>query len=239
MDWSKLLQARRFDSHASSSKASGRDELSHTLFREDAFRVISSTGFRRLQGKTQVYPFPVVDNLRTRLTHTMEVATVGQELARQIALKLNCRSDETKLAPELNEDFQSIVYVACLCHDLGNPAFGHIGENAIQSWFTDAQFDFVKKSNKDITSFDYLKFDGNAQSFRMITRLLGWREKGGMRLSLPVTASIIKYPYSWSKCYSNLANANKGVFEKGFPYEFEAKKNKFGFFMTIKRLQIF
>jgi hypothetical protein len=104
-----------------------------TVFQDDAERIIYTSSFRRLQGKTQVYPFPSFDYLRTRLTHTIEVANAGRVIATTAANQLS----GVRPAGINAQDCGDIVYAACLAHDLGNPPFGHIGEYAIQTWFAD------------------------------------------------------------------------------------------------------
>ncbi|MFY9827700.1 MAG: dNTP triphosphohydrolase [Rhodoplanes sp.] len=187
----------------------GRKEPHISVFQKDAQRIIYSTQFRRLQGKTQVHPFPVYDYLRTRLTHTIEVGNVGRIIANQIEKELARQGDL-----EYASCFGDITYAACLAHDLGNPPFGHVGEYAIQCWFSEMQ---TKSSivaevlSDEGAKNDFLHFDGNAQGFRILTRLAGSRDEGGLRLANATIASFCKYPYS-SK-YST------------------ASKKKFGFYL--------
>lgn len=192
MDWEKLLKPLRQEAfpEAADPRANYMDNFSI-----DAERIIYTTVFRRLQGKTQVYPLPIYDYLRTRLTHTNEVANVGRNLATLAGeqVKKNCGA---LIEPVL---LGKIVYAACLAHDLGNPPFGHSGEEAIRDWFeqrVDVEpFSEVLKEENKAQRNDFLHFDGNAQGFRILTELSTWGGKGGMRLTYPVLAAFSKYPY--------------------------------------------
>lgn len=189
MEWEKLLSPRRY------REGPTPHDTSVNVFQEDAGRIIHSTPFRRLQGKTQVHPFPAYDYLRTRLTHTSEVAHVGRVIATEAMRKLQGRPKDFE--PSMAGD---IVYAACLAHDLGNPPFGHIGEYAIQTWFLR-----LKEANShaicadlfaDARANDFLNFDGNAQGFQILTRLTGWRNNGGLQLSYATLGAFSKYPHS-------------------------------------------
>ena len=186
-------------------------EYSQEIFHymKDAEIIIHSSYFRRLQGKTQVYPFPRFDYLRTRLTHSLEVSQIARSIAAKIARKLN---EEKKC--ECFRYMPTIVHAACLCHDLGNPPYGHIGEEAIKQWFFKIKDERIIEM-EDSEWNDFLYFDGNAQSFRIVTRLAEWRELGGYQLTYPVIASFVKYPYDSSH------NRAK-------------EKHKFGWFSTEK-----
>jgi len=190
MEWPELLSEDRYGTDGISSVPG--EGLS--VFQEDAERIIYTSAFRRLQGKTQVYPFPTYDYLRTRLTHTIEVAYVGRVIATTAGTRLQ-ELGRTGVNPQHLGD---IAYAACLAHDLGNPPFGHIGEYAIQTWFEDWKDRPVFKevfSNADLKN-DFLCFDGNAQGFRILTRLASWRDAGGMQLSYAVLGAFSKYPHS-------------------------------------------
>lgn len=194
MDWSTLLSTSRYFANAAPLDA-GKRPLSP--FQLDTERIIYTSSFRRLQGKTQVYPLPRFDYLRTRLTHTNEVAFVGKIIAKNIGANL-----QAKHVPGANpDDFSDIVYSACLAHDVGNPPFGHIGEEAIRAWFSKRASDEVFKSvlEDESTKNDFLHFDGNAQGFRILTRLASWREEGGMRLTYATLGAFSKYPYPSQK----------------------------------------
>lgn len=156
-----------------------------------------SSPFRRMQGKTQVHPLPVLDYLRTRLTHTIEVAQAGRVIATICAREIN----QTKKHDLRSSDIGDIVYAACLAHDIGNPPFGHIGEYAIQTWFEKNRSEGpLKTILNNMDNFeDFEKFDGNAQGFRILTRLHGWRGSGGLQLSYATLGTFSKYPFSAKK----------------------------------------
>ena len=164
MDWPTLMSATRYTGHSTVAGPTGRPMTAYQL---DTERIIYTSVFRRLQGKTQVYPLPIYDYLRTRLTHTNEVAFVGKVIARNIAKKI----PPAELCGVPPEDISDVVYAACLAHDLGNPPFGHIGEEAIQTWFSRR---IKTEPFKNVLSDaahknDFLFFDGNAQGFRILT----------------------------------------------------------------------
>jgi dGTPase len=193
MQWDKLLSKKRYF-----GPVEGEIEISRPVseFQLDAERILYTSSFRRLQGKTQVYPLPIYDYLRTRLTHTNEVSFVGKVIARNVANGLR------DFNPEWQQDVVDIVYAACLAHDLGNPPFGHIGEDAIQTWFRrqiENNSSFKKVLEKEEQKSDFLSFDGNAQSFRIATRLSSHRERGGMRLSYATLGAFSKYPWGSAK----------------------------------------
>lgn len=160
----------------------------------DGERIINSTAFRRLQGKTQVYPFPRSDSIRNRLTHTIEVSYIGQAIAANV-MRLTRAPDSIKaLAPQ-------IVSNGCLLHDIGNPPFGHSGEESIREFFRNEanKYDITKIAwRKKGAENDFLFFDGNAQGFRIATTLNGWKYKGGLRLSSSTLCAMVKYPYGSS-----------------------------------------
>lgn len=161
----------------------------------DRSRVLYSSAFRRLQGKTQVFPLDDNAAVRTRLTHSLEVAHVGRYLASTV-LKQFGRTGRKKvgLEEELAFAFPTIVETACLLHDIGNPPFGHFGETAISQWFSE----YKKRSKEGGDGFapefcDLIYFDGNPQGFRIAVRLGGEDAKSGLNLTLTQLASMIKY----------------------------------------------
>ena len=186
MSWMKLLLAERL----SGNKIVRNPEF-RSLFQEDADRVVFCSAFRRLQGKTQVHPFPETDYTHTRLTHSIETSSVGRSLGYRIGCFLQ---DELQLAIQ-PEDIAAIVSVACLIHDIGNPPFGHAGEEAIQEWF---KLYFAQETNQvGLTHHeraDFENFEGNAQGLRTVCCLQGASSQYGLDLTLPVIADIIKYP---------------------------------------------
>ena len=158
----------------------------------DRARVIYSTAFRRLQGKTQVFPLDENAAIRTRLTHSLEVAHVGKYLASSVLELLEKRKKITTfgLDGSYGIAFVAFVETACLLHDIGNPPFGHFGETTIARWFSE-QKSKDKFPNKDLD--DLLKFDGNPQGFRIATRLSGADPETGLNLTFVQLASMLKY----------------------------------------------
>ena len=158
----------------------------------DRARVLYSTAFRRLQGKTQVFPLDENAAIRTRLTHSLEVAHVGKYLASSILEKLEDKGELKKfgLSDHHGIAFVTVVEIACLLHDIGNPPFGHFGEVAISSWFK--RYVAEVKCCNDVL-LDLTNFDGNPQGFRIATRLSGKHVQTGMNLTYVQLASMLKY----------------------------------------------
>ena len=159
-------------------------------FLRDYDRIIFSSAFRRLQGKTQVFPLPESDMTHTRLTHSLEVSCVGRSLARMAATRLNAKG----ATPDI---LGSIVAAACLAHDLGNPPFGHSGEKAISYFFREGDGrQYVKKLHDPAQQRDLTHFEGNAAGFRVLTdhKLTQTNNPGGLSLTLPTLAAFTKYP---------------------------------------------
>lgn len=193
MNWKQLLLCRRFglEEYEDTTKRN------RTEFQRDYDRLIFSSPFRRLQNKTQVFPLPNKIFVHNRLTHSIEVSSVGRSLGDIISRILR------EKYPKDEADFDSIgtiVAAGCLAHDLGNPPFGHSGENAISDYFgQNNEFDLknmVKEQNGRWSDFE--NFDGNANSLRLLIHQFQGRRKGGLALTYPVIASIVKYPYSSS-----------------------------------------
>ncbi len=170
----------------------------------DRGRVLFSTGFRRLQSKTQVFPQEWNAAVRTRLTHSLEVASIGRYLAEGISDQLIedgflGKIGELETTHRANA-FISFVEVSCLMHDLGNPPFGHFGEKCIQEWFAKRQKTvkerFADKQEFDTRYEDFLRFDGNPQGFRLATRLQWVNDAFGYNLTYSQLAATLKYPWT-------------------------------------------
>ncbi|MDU0270314.1 deoxyguanosinetriphosphate triphosphohydrolase [Phocaeicola dorei] len=205
MNWKQLISNKRF----------GMEELhearkdDRSEFQRDYDRLIFSAPFRRLQNKTQVFPLPGSVFVHNRLTHSLEVSCVGRSLGNDVANQL------LKKHPDLVDshisEIGSIVSAACLAHDLGNPPFGHSGEKAISTYFSEGQGMALKKELSPMEWDDLTHFEGNANAFRILTHQFEGRRKGGFVMTYSTLASIVKYPFS-----SQLAG----------------KKSKFGFFLS-------
>ncbi len=190
LDWEKLLIRERFKETPSDEGLEGR-----STFQKDFDRIAFSYAFRRLQGKTQVHPIPHNDHVHNRLTHSIETASIGRTLGTKIGLILEKKEALPQGTTPL--DIGSIVQAACLAHDIGNPPFGHAGEYAIREWFSSNKL----KIKDDLASSEFSDistFEGNAQGFRVITRLENHFCDGGMRLSLPTLGAYLKYPWTSS-----------------------------------------
>ena len=208
MDWRKLISAKRFGMEEfHEERQENRSE-----FQRDYDRLIFSAPFRRLQNKTQVFPLPGSIFVHNRLTHSLEVSCVGRSLGNDVSKAILSRQ------PELQDSFLpeigSIVSAACLAHDLGNPPFGHSGEKAISTFFSEGKGQFLKEQLLPVEWDDLTHFEGNANAFRLLTHQFEGRRKGGFAMTYSTLASIVKYPFS-----SSLAG----------------KKSKFGFFVSEEK----
>jgi dGTPase len=188
MNWPTLLCADRLGRESKPrTDASVRSE-----FRRDSDRVTFSSAFRRLQDKTQVFPLADNDYVRTRLTHSLEVASVARSLGSRIGEELCEQHDLRTLHAG---DFGEIASAAALAHDLGNPPFGHSGEDAIRHWFRTSQH--AHRAGESLTAaqrLDIERYEGNAQGFRLITRLQMPDNDGGMQLTCATLGAFTKYP---------------------------------------------
>lgn len=210
MRWDKLLNSNRFRS----SRMVGGD--GRTQFERDYDRLVFCSSIRRLQDKAQVFPLEKSDFVRTRLTHSLEVASLGRSLGIDIARKLKSSG---KIDKEIDADIGTILSSVCLVHDIGNPPFGHFGETIIQSWFNN----WLKNNSEGLTEvekLDFKCFEGNAQSFRILTRLQFLNDEYGINLTFATLASLMKYP-----CASNEVIKNN-VTRKKFGY-FQSEKSLF------------
>jgi dGTPase len=212
--WERLLSVKRLgDDNGSPDRQGGRSE-----FDRDYDRIVFSSHFRRLKDKTQVFPFSPSDYTRVRLTHTLEVASVGRSLGQLVGKELADRN----LLPEglTASDIGTLVSTACLAHDVGNPPFGHAGEAAIQEW---ASQHFTEERGVD-NQHDFLKFEGNAQSFRIYTRLHARNRRGGTRITYATLGTLMKYPISSTE-KAKLGKTENVMYKKfGF---FEAEREHF------------
>lgn len=187
MLWPTLLTTHRYG-HESLTP----DEVGRSHFHKDHDRIIFSSAFRRLGRKTQVHPFSLNDHIHTRLTHSMEVGSLGRSLGIRIGELV---ADE--LPPWVTpHDIGMIVQSACLAHDIGNPPFGHAGEYAIRDWFARHEDDRRMADLSPLAFQDLLTFEGNAQGFRVVTRIENHLFDGGLRLTFPTLGALLKYPWS-------------------------------------------
>lgn len=191
MNWQRLLSDFQLgtEDKSQSYKPDGRSQ-----FQKDFDRIVFSPAFRRLQDKTQVFPLPESDFVHTRLTHSLEVSVVGRSLGNLVGEQIVNRHSELK-KDYTQFHFGEIVAAACLAHDIGNPPFGHSGEDAISEYFRSGngkRFESIITDQKKWT--DLTKFEGNAQGFRIITKLQNPKVNGGLRLTHASLAALTKYP---------------------------------------------
>ncbi len=215
MQWPKLLCTERLGS-ASTAGA----EPQRSPFQRDSDRIIFSSAFRRLQDKTQVFPLADNDYVRTRLTHSLEVASVGRSLGTIVGAAIVERGE---LPGFHASDFGAIVSAASLAHDLGNPPLGHSGEDAIRVWFENSKVaqdarTMLKKNEQE----DLARFEGNAQGFRLVTRLQ-MPDNPGLRLTCATLGAFTKYPIE--ALVPEKAQIHEG-----------ASTKKFGFFQSEREL---
>lgn len=191
MNWNQLLSAKRFGlEEYHSEHPENRSE-----FQRDYDRLIFSAPFRRLQNKTQVFPLPGSIFVHNRLTHSLEVSSVGKSLANEVCGMLMPRYEGTPAAEKLTHIVE-IVGAACLAHDMGNPPFGHSGERTIATYFSEGNGLSVKPMVTNEEWSDLVNFDGNANSFRLLAHQFRGRREGGLAMTYSSLASIVKYPYS-------------------------------------------
>ena len=191
MDWSRLICDKRL------GMEEYHDDRRHTRsdFQRDYDRLIFSSPFRRLQNKTQVFPLPGSIFVHNRLTHSMEVACVGKSMADNIAVALRERYLAQGMPVEHFDHLGDIVAAACLAHDLGNPPFGHSGERAIGTFFSEGAGRDLRDRLSDSEWADLTHFEGNANALRVLTHQFKGRRKGGFAMTYSTLASIVKYPY--------------------------------------------
>lgn len=204
--WKQLLSAKRF-------KINSGEEDSRNEFHKDYDRVIFCSAFRRLGKKTQVHPLANNDHIHTRLTHSLEVSSVGRSLGQKFGEFLHVRGDlPTGIT---TQDIAAIVQAACLAHDIGNPPFGHAGEYAVRHWFKENQAKIRWDDRHELN--DLLFFEGNAQGFRVVTQIENRRFEGGLNLTYATLGTLVKYP--WFASVKDIE-----------------KKQKFNFFKTEEKI---
>lgn len=214
MEWPKLLSPLRLP-----DPEPGPYDLSRPPWQIDYDRLIFCSAFRRLQDKTQVHPLSASDYVRTRLTHSLEVSSVARTIGTRAGVHiLKKHGKELYQGKEtLNQvltpsDIGMIVSAAALSHDIGNPPFGHSGEDAIRHWFATSEVaakiasNFTPKQRADIE-----KWDGNAAGFRILSRLQFYRNKGGMKLTAACLGAYMKYPTSATGTFTGKPKTGQGI----------------------------
>ena len=217
MNWNKLLCTDRIRTYQKSTIS--RDL--RTEFEKDYHRIIGSASFRRLQDKTQVFPLDKSDYVRTRLTHSLEVSSFAKSLAQNVGEKIMQEKKDSDFTWKNKEDISNILQCAGLLHDIGNPPFGHFGETTIREWFKNnlCKLEF---NGQRLDEFldpqmvqDFYHFEGNAQAFRLVSKLHFLVDENGMNLTKALLATIIKYPTSSleiNKKSGNIKHKKMGYF---------------------------
>lgn len=213
LNWKTLLSPKRLGFEDEIHIA---NDIIRSDFQRDYDRLIFSSPFRRLQNKTQVFPLPGSVFVHNRLTHSLEVASVGRSLGNLLSVGLCERHPEI----ERNTLFSigSIISAACIAHDLGNPPFGHSGEQTISRYFS-------RNDNNNLHNFltkeqlaDFENFEGNANAFRLLTHQFTGRRKGGFALTYATLGTLLKYPCSSTDLKEGRSPYEKyGVFQSELP----------------------
>ncbi len=211
MEWSALLNPRRAREQSSVSKMNND---TRSPFKKDFDTVCNCTGIRRLQDKAQVFPLERGDYTRTRLTHSIEVQSIAESLGVEAVSVIQSKGPLPAAATKYLDQIPVILRTAAYLHDMGNPPFGHLGEEIIAEWFTrnlpnlvfSHEGKLIFEQTRTQTSHllidilneqmknDFYHFEGNAQLLRLITKLSFITDENGMNLSYPVIATILKYP---------------------------------------------
>lgn len=219
MNWASLYTTRRTGD--AEHKPANYDPVRSSFLR-DYDRIIFSSAFRRLQNKTQVFPLPGAIFVHNRLTHSLEVASVGRSLGKAVGEELAKKypNEDQKFIEFYRHELASVIASACLAHDIGNPPFGHSGEDAIRAYFNTIDGD-MRKMIHDALSPNQLKdfelFEGNSNALRTLTNNFNEPEPGGYRLTYTTLASLVKYPCSsiegFNKDSGLIARKKSGFFD--------------------------
>ncbi|GEO02602.1 dGTPase [Adhaeribacter aerolatus] len=218
MQWENLLSRKRYQGQ----ELADSDEWARGEYQRDYDRIVFSSAFRRLQNKTQVMPLPESDFVHTRLTHSLETSCVGRSLGRLAGKQIMQQYPELSKTNQVNEtNFGDMVAAACLAHDIGNPPFGHSGEDAISAFFQSAEAQTFLTELTDAQQADLQNFEGNASGFRILTHTYPAQcnMAGGLRLTYTTLATFTKYPKESLPKLKGTANTSE---------------KKYGFFQSEK-----
>ncbi|MFW6020316.1 MAG: dGTP triphosphohydrolase, partial [Bacteroidales bacterium] len=216
MDWQKLLNVGRYGQETRNDNKDIRRP-----YQRDFDRIVFSSAFRRMQDKTQVFPIPQSDFVHNRLTHSLEVSSVGRSLG-SLGGKIILEKENNQLDIH-PESFGDIVAAACLAHDLGNPPFGHSGEKAIGAYFNSKQGQNHKNQLENGQYWaDFIHYEGNAAGFRILTNHHPRENPGGLFLTYATLGTFSKYP-----CASR---------EKKTKVEGHTSLKKFGYFNSEEKI---
>ena len=218
MNWASLYSTRRTGDP--DHKDNNPDQVRNSFLR-DYDRIIFSSAFRRLQNKTQVFPLPGAVFVHNRLTHSLEVASVGRSLGKAVGSEIAKKyADEGEEFTEFyKHELASVIAAACLAHDIGNPPFGHSGEDAIRTFFANLEGDAKAKLSKLTANQvkDLENFEGNSNALRTLIHNYNESEEGGYKLTYTTLAAIVKYPSSSAEGFNKktglIATKKSGFFD--------------------------
>ena len=211
MDWNQLLSTARIDHEGLWAPQASGDERSQ--WQRDHDRLIFSGAFRRLAVKTQVHPLSDNDHVHTRLSHSLEVASVGRSLGARLGRWM--RDEGLLSGTHSGSGLGALVQAACLAHDIGNPPFGHAGERAIRQFF-ESHPEYLSGLSRAERA-DLTGFEGNAQGFRVITCLERHWFDGGMRLTAATIGTFVKYPFAADSAFGQTKRKH-GVNQAELPF---------------------
>ena len=228
MNWTQLMCAER--PRTITHKQSKTDL--RTEFEKDYHRIISSSAFRRLQDKTQVFPLDQSDYIRTRLTHSLEVSSFAKSLGQNVGSRILQEQLDPEFTLQTQMDISDVLQCAGLLHDIGNPPFGHFGESAIQDWFR-THMDTLQYDGKPLSEVlnpqmqaDFTHFEGNTQALRVVSKLHILVDEHGMNLTKALLGTMIKYPGSSLEINYDKKDPNRDIRHKKMGY-FYAERELF------------
>ncbi len=230
LDWNKLITSKRLGTNAPNLQADARNE-----FERDVDRIIFSSAFRRLQDKTQVFPIPKSDFIHSRLTHSIEVASIGRSLGKLVGNFVIEQEGEIKdgftnevITPDT---FANIIAASCMAHDIGNPPFGHSGEESFRHYFknhlNNSSKKLFTKLNDKSKEDDFLRFEGNAEGFRILTNDHPSGFEGGLKMTYSTLSTFSKYTCGGGETIQN---------ELGLSTTKRRSCKKVGFFQSEKEI---
>ncbi len=208
LNWERLLSPVRRKKEGAESKDPKTVSETRTEIERDHDRILFSTPVRRLADKMQVFPLDKNDSVRTRLTHSHEVSNLARSIGTALAFQHNIASE----IPDSRRNIPALLAAIGLSHDLGNPPFGHQGESAIRSWFEQNQSSVLGALEDPQHRKDFLKWEGNAQGFRLVTRLQVLNDHFGLDLTYATLAAMMKYPTSSKDTGDSAATKKHGFF---------------------------
>lgn len=230
VDWSKYLVDERYrESSSNVGTSTAINNLDYrNPFESDLGRVVFCSASRRMHDKTQVFPLTNGDSVHTRLTHSMEVMTIAADLGSNL-----CRHKDfielygEKESYELERKIVAILKTVAFAHDIGNPPFGHYGEKTIQKYFSNKFKDsgFDNSELKEEQKLDFIEFDGNAEGFRILTKLQYLQDLYGLNLTYATLAAYLKYP-----------NIREVPDKKSDEYKYYISNHKHGVFTSEKEI---